>query len=222
MIDLISIHIPKTAGTSFYDILRQVYPVGLSPSYRRRDLVSGQGVFEWPEKAAAPSLRVVHGHFTWREVQAAHVPGHTRVITWFRDPVDRVISNYLFFIDRLRNPQRNPEVYRHNAHRTGESLLEYAHHEENRNRMCFFVEGMPLEEFFFIGFTETFESDVLRLGALMAWPDFSVRQLNPGTRSVSVTAEERRIIEDLNRDDRQLYDRARAMYLPSPTNNRAP
>ena len=37
MIELISIHVPKTGGQSFYQVLKQVYGDRLSISYRRRD-----------------------------------------------------------------------------------------------------------------------------------------------------------------------------------------
>lgn len=215
MIEVISIHIPKTAGTSFYNILRQVYGDGLSPSFKRRDLNPHAGGACILDKSPDPAWRAVHGHFTWQEVRGLMVPGVTKVITWLRDPVDRVISNYQFFIDRLQHPEMNPEVAAINLHRNQETLLEYARLDENRNRMSRFLDGLAPEDFFFIGFTENFEEDVARLGLRLGWPALTVRRLNTRAYPYPVSEDERQEIEALNQEDRSLYKQAKTLFSSS-------
>jgi hypothetical protein len=212
MIELISIHIPKTAGTSFYDILMQVYGDGLSPSYKRRDLYPVEGGPCLLEGKLDPGLRILHGHFTWPEVKRHYTPGHTKIITWLRDPVERVVSNYQFFIHRLHNPDLNPMVADLNVHRKEEPLTTYAALPENRNRMTQFLHGLRVEDFFFIGFTASFSQDVVRLGALLEWPAFTISRLNAGTAPLSVSIDERLQIEAWNQSDRRFFDQASARF----------
>lgn len=203
-VELLSIHIPKTAGTSFYRILEQIYGDQVSISYKRRDVkpLLYNGVLN----IAAP-IRVMHGHFFYREVQQFK---EAKVICWLRDPVDRVISNFHFFKDGLRNPERNPINYEHNKHRIDEDLLTYASRPENRNRMCEFLEGIAVEDLFFIGRQSHFEEDIKRLGRLLAWPhDILLPTLNKGRVQTALTdVNIRATISTLNNEDLVLYEKA--------------
>lgn len=170
MIELLSIHIPKTGGTSFYQVLQQAYGPAVTPSLKRRDyeaLIAQHGSLL---KAFGPEIRAVHGHLYYRELEALHQESGARLICWLRHPVERLLSNYRFFIHRLQHPELNPRVYAQNQHRREESLLEYASLEENRNRMSKFLEGILLENLFFVGLLENFEADLQRLAGLMGWP----------------------------------------------------
>jgi hypothetical protein len=180
MLELISIHIPKTAGTTFHAILRQVYGQEVvSPAYRRRDITPHlvDGKFS---QGLPYGLQVLHGHFYFKELQGLQHQTGAKVICWVRDPIQRVISNYRFFIAGLDNPDRNPRQYELNKHRKGESLLTYAERSENRNRMSDFIEGINLEDIFFCGVMEQFEQEVHRLGQMLGWPTFAISILNQG------------------------------------------
>ncbi|MCB0704755.1 MAG: sulfotransferase family 2 domain-containing protein [Saprospiraceae bacterium] len=207
MVELISIHIPKTGGTSFYRVLQQVYGATLSISYKRKDLP------HFPESIPA-GIKVLHGHFRYKEVQTLHETGQTKMICWLRDPAQRVYSNYRFFIEGLKNPDRNPKQYELNKHRIGESLIEYASLSENQNRMAEFLEGLPLEKFFFIGFLESFESDLHRLGEKLNWPKTNLPKLNQQPRAILSQEEETKLLE-LNRADVALFRQARELFSAS-------
>ncbi len=222
MIELISIHIPKTGGTSFYRALQEAYgPGSVSISYRRRDYQSAIKQGGLPA-VLAPELKVLHGHLHYSEVRELHQQTQAKVITWLRDPVDRVCSNFSFFKHRLLHPAHNPEVAAANAHRKSETLLEYAQREENRNRIAKFMRGLPPEDFFFIGLLEHFAADFEELGRRLHWPEVpKLPRLNDNRsfrRGLPELAESgHRALQALNAEDMAIYDwavQARAARRP--------
>lgn len=210
MIELISIHIPKTAGTSFHRVLERQYPEAVSPSLRRRDVLEHLTRFGDLAEGQPAGRRVLHGHFTYREVAGLHRRSGAKVICWLRHPAERVISNWRFFLDRLRHPDINPAVAVANAHRRDEGLLTYAAREENRDRMSKFLEGITLDGLFFTGIQEWFAEDVARLAGLLRWPEVEVPQLNIARQPDPVEAGLIEAIIALNRKDMALYEAALA------------
>ncbi len=214
MIEIISIHIPKTGGTSFYHILKQVYGKRLSVPFKRSDYQKAVADGNTLQSSLPAELEVLHGHFYYCEIKKIHVEHRPKIICWLRDPVERVISNYRFFREGLQNPQRNAVQYELNKHRASESLLEYASKEENRNRMTQFLKGIALEELFFVGIMENYANDIQRLAKRLNWPDVAIPHLNNGQLTSPVIAEAEDVKKQLmewNKQDMALYQKANAM-----------
>ena len=149
---------------------------------------------------------VIHGHFYYSEIRRFIGP-EDDLITWLRQPVDRVVSNYFFFKAGLDNPFRNPSQYLKNYHRKKETLLEYARKEENQNRMQKFLAGSALEDFAFIGILENLEGSLFELSNLYDKPMSAIPKLNIGRRRGSeIDDSTRRTIEGLNEMDMALYN----------------
>lgn len=211
MIDLISIHIPRTAGTSFYQILQQVYGEHLSISLRRKDIamMNNGGL----SKSDLPSgLKAIHGHLYYAEAKTIHLENNSKIICWLREPAARVMSNYRFFINGLHNPQKNLAVYQLNKHRIEESLIEYARLEENCNRMSKFLDGIALEDLFFFGTLESFQDDVRTLSNALSWPEINIPHLNsvPNNKANKKQVNGKVVdeIRALNALDYELYSKA--------------
>jgi hypothetical protein len=210
MIELLSIHLPKTGGTSFYQILQQVYGDNVSIPFKRQDYQRCLDTRGALLPCLDPGIRVVHGHLRYREVEpiiAAHIP---KLILWLRDPIDRIISNYHFFIDGLKHPERNPAVYEENKHRLNETLEEYAALKENQNRIHDFLDGARLEDFFFIGFLEHFDADLQYLAKLLEWPEFHIPHANQGKRKLPSSTDHQTLyrLRKWNALDLNLYQEA--------------
>jgi len=205
MLKLISIHIPRTGGTSFYQILREIYGAKTSISYRRKDYLEAIENSQSFSKFISENIETLHGHFFYKEIETLHQTSQAKLICWLRNPVERVISNHRHFIHR--NSGQNP--IRPNQHRVNESLLDYARQEQNGNRVSQFLEGLEPEDFFFIGLLEFFEEDLAQLAKLLEWPTFSIPKLNtvkpiyPSIRN-DVFQE----IKEFNGDDMDWYERA--------------
>ncbi|WP_312780410.1 sulfotransferase family 2 domain-containing protein [Brevundimonas sp.] len=87
---LVSLHIPKTAGTSFRAILGDWFGERLHNHY--------PGWATPLTRTDAQADACVHGHFTRRNDSAIHqyYPDADQVITIMRDPFDRAISEWRF------------------------------------------------------------------------------------------------------------------------------
>lgn len=211
---LISIHIPKTAGTSFYHILQQVYGPELSISFKRRDINPLLEKGQLKASGLSPTIQVIHGHFNYIEVAELHQKSNAKLICWLRDPIERLLSNYIFFKAGLLNPARNPVQYEKNKHRINETILEYAQMTENQNRMHSFLEGLSINDLFFCGFMSNFTTDLARLAHLLGWPSYEIKHLNKGARKqTGISPELRQLLEGLNQKDVELYQQLRAQFI---------
>lgn len=215
VLKLISIHIPKTAGTSFRNTLCGVYG---KESVIRLDIGLDRDETRINEqnytKAALPAgVQVVHGHFAIPALRERFEPDPSvPVITWLRDPVERVVSNYYYLVKRLSEELQEEQKGLNILSKLQRSLLEYAQQEQARNRMSKFLQEMPLEDFRFVGFVEDYDHDLARLAARLEWSDYPVFQHNRTGRDTSgVSTEELQRIREWNSDDVALYERALRM-----------
>ncbi len=142
---IISIHIPKTGGTSFRNALEQVYGTGLWLNYGD----------DFSFDAVPPGTECIHGHIPGDAY--THVfPGH-QVATLVRHPVQRVVSNYYHLL-RSRDPQHPAG---HLLRRERFSLLDFAGDESVRNEATRYIARREPEDFDFVGITERYEESLL-------------------------------------------------------------
>lgn len=220
--ELISVHVPKTAGVTFRTLLRTVYHAsGLFLDYGDRAL-DPLSTFQtdpprWREESARqaadlpPGVRVVHGHFAGAKYDALFP--EARKIVWLRDPVTRLVSHYHYW----RNLPPSPHSLHQQLLKENLSLLGFARLEGMRNVLAnVFLRDCHLENFAFIGAQEHFAADLPVLATLLGWPeDLAVgdenRNADAGYRDTKLSDEEREEIAALNAEDVALYERALAM-----------
>lgn len=135
---LLSIHIPKTAGRTFQEILRAQYGVdsvlSLNHHYLRNQ---GEQLTAYPTE----TYPVIHGHLPYKQISAVG-NAHSKYITWLRHPVDRVISNYHYYatVDFQRRKKQRPNA----------KLIDietFIKRPRRRNKMSNYLEGINLEAF---------------------------------------------------------------------------
>jgi len=112
---IVSVHVPKCAGTSFRNILDVIFGDGIWHNY---------GTIFTRDQAVAQSIparaRAIHGHFIADAFDDLFPK--RRLITWVRDPVERVVSNYYHC---LRAPDMRDDCCRI-VHEQRLGLLEFA------------------------------------------------------------------------------------------------
>lgn len=213
----IFLHIPRTAGSSLGEILRQIYPrerrVRISPhdldhlEARRADLVRADAICG-------------HVSFGFHELDGIDA----RYVTFLRHPVDRVVSLY-------EHQARSPDSENHRLIADGMTLKDLLRSEQSpqfNNHMVRLIAGLPDSEpaydrhlleraqgnldayFDFVGLTERFEESVALLSKTLGWtsspsaPPLSVRSAR---RSATVDDETRAEILRCNALDLDLYGR---------------
>ena len=210
-IELLSIHIPKTAGTSFRNVLKSVYG---SRSVSRLDIRSGGKKIELERKQLrgnrlSSRIRVVHGHFRYKDFTELFECGESLpVITWMRNPVERVISNYYYLAGVLANELQEEKKGLNILAKMQRSLIEYAGNEISRNRMYKFLDGMPLEQFRFVGIHEHYREDLADLMALLGFEKFPDYRVNVTAQKREVDEDTLQKIRELNALDMELYEEA--------------
>ena len=196
---VISVHIPKTGGVSFRNMLKDHYGPGFVLQYWEVTDAWGRVLSEVPADATC-----VHGHFVAHEL-ADRFPS-APLVAWVRDPVQRVVSSYYH---RLRDPDPRNRISRM-IHEQGLNLLEFAELPEMRNEMAWFMGRKQPGDFAFVGVTEHFDTAMRLFCREFGLPSQPVRRdnCNPVRESGGYTlgAEERACIVAWNQADASIYD----------------
>ncbi|RMF03184.1 MAG: hypothetical protein D6772_02465 [Bacteroidetes bacterium] len=216
-LELVSLHIPKTAGTSFRNTLYSEY--GRKSVLRVDVRIRKEPIIEIEQKLIDPSsprlpdgIRVVHGHFRVVDLHR-HFPvtKGLPMITWLRDPVERVLSNYYYLSKRLREEVGNNAQALSLIKRLERSLIEYARRRPNRNRMTQFLEGTKLEDYLFVGIQEHYSEDIKALSQLMGWKTAKEYNFNASKKDRNIDPAILEEIKALNSEDVALYEAGLAL-----------
>lgn len=212
-VELLSIHIPKTAGTSFYKTLISEYSEkGITRiDMNKKDRININKIHQ-DHAYISKGTKVIHGHYTFPQIQSAlTISKNIPVITWLRDPVERVISNYYYLSKILKMELDESRKDLNVLNRMQKTLLEYASVETCRNRMTRFLGGIALEDLKFIGFVENYSEDLKELSKIMNWKKYEEVKVNTtGSKNKrEVSSEVRAEIASMNQLDIELYNRAK-------------
>jgi len=168
----VSVHIPKTGGSSFRQVLEQQFGDRLQLAYDPND--------GWP---IVPKPACIHGHGVFEhfaDVIAAHA--NVRWMTFLREPLQSAISQYFF--TKWHSDQTSGATFRDRG-------LEYwlTHAEPfrwpdppgyNHNRYAKWFEPHPIEQYDFVGLTEHFDESLVLLYRLFQWEPLYYKRENVG------------------------------------------
>lgn len=171
---LISVHLPKTAGTSFEHSLRRHFGAQLERRYadkplhhhplRRNLRAAREGLCGRHREEASPAC--IHGHFLPLSYRHLARRADVRFVTWLREPIDRLLSHYHYWrraADSDAQDQMQDKVQQRMREENW-SFEQFAQRRELRNVYRAFLWGFPVERFDFIGITEHYASDLREFG----------------------------------------------------------
>ncbi len=213
-LELVSIHIPKTAGTSFRNTLKSVYG---EASVARLDIHIENKKVRLNEKLYNDNhldyeIKVIHGHFCPDDLNNfIKINRKTLFITWLRDPVERVVSNYYYLAKRLTEILDEENNNLNILSKMQRSLIEYASDEISRNRMSKFLSGKELSKMAFVGIQEHYEEDLKQLAQLFNWDNLAVFKHNVTGSKYEVSESDRAKIAALNELDMAIYNEGLAL-----------
>lgn len=212
MLELISIHIPKTAGRSLLKMLIDIYGERHVLVVNRKEFKQNPATaLQNLRKQITPEIKVIHGHIHVSEIKPVIDENpDARLIAFLRDPVERVISHYF----------HEKRILAETGHLSGfkqvpvDTIENYARDPESQNVMCRFADGVPLSRYFFIGHFENYGEHIRELAARMKWQvsDIPMENVNESQSAYrdTVTPSDRELIRSLNSRDVKLYSEARS------------
>jgi hypothetical protein len=199
---LISIHVPKCAGTSFRQVLGTLFGAQVWFNY---------GTIFTREQAkpelVPPGVRIIHGHFLADAFDGV-IP-RRRLLTWVRHPVERVVSNYQHF---LRSPDMRDDCCRALYERKL-SLRGFADLDWMSNLTTRYLANKPVEDFEFVGIADCFPESIDRFCRTFGYrrpPKLPCENVNPARASehYDISPADREFILMRNRADLAWYHQA--------------
>jgi hypothetical protein len=210
---IISVHLPKTAGSSFQISLDQHFakkllldytdlPINTPPFERnRRALISGVRNTEM----IFSGIECIHGHFMPVKYLLLNTIHPLTFVTWMRNPVERVISHFYFWEKTYCS--NSPPLHKRIIEEKW-TLEKFCLSDEVRNLYHQFLWGFPLHNFDFIGITEHYEYDFMYFSHFFLHQNLTAHKVNinknrKGDYPISKTL--RRQIESFHMLDMELY-----------------
>lgn len=204
---LIYLHIPKTAGTSFRISAEHYFgPSNVLNDYGENSPATSQDILDafyskQDEKLLREkglSKKFLTGHFTLAKYR--EVFPDSPVVTFFREPVARVISEYMHFV----------------SHYSFEgSLQEFYGRKQFQNQQARALSGALPTDLDFYGFTESYSDSLdrfnIRYGTKFPVATLNQGKYNGGTLDLATPAEVEEIRE-LNGEDLRIYEYAVEHY----------
>jgi hypothetical protein len=209
------LHIPKTAGTTFEFILENNFGFSHCHTDHTRKKKFQQADLDFARKIF-PRLRSIAGHNLVDPLQlSAPNPFH---LTFLRDPVERVFSQYQEIANMDRHAGKNPPTFEEALRR--DERYENLHvklmaGERNLDKAKHFLETCG-----FVGLTEKFDLSLRVLNRLAPCKlnlNYQLRRAAKDNSSKAALRNDRRLTRlarELNQLDIQLYDFAANVIFP--------
>lgn len=195
---IVSLHIPKTAGTSLFMAFRNHFGSRLYNYNHNPELLAQAGA-----AAIRAQFDVVHGHINLADF-VGHLDGAT-MITFLRDPVQRVVSSYLYHTRPQTTGELADKVRGENM-----TLQDFAGMPSQQDLQYRMTRHVPLDRFDYIGLSERLDTSWDQISAVLG---FEIRQEKPENINPAKAVQDRYdlpaatadFIRDLNPRDIALY-----------------
>ncbi|KOR35683.1 hypothetical protein AM228_16610 [Planktothricoides sp. SR001] len=208
-VEIISVHVPKTAGVTFgHIILPQIYSLEqIFYDYESLPV-------EVLQDKITSKTKVIHGHFPAIKYQKAYP--NAKIIVWLRNPINYLISAYYFWLTFPTDHPNSTDFHKYVVNNQI-SFEEFINCKQTQNRISiYYCQGINLENFQFVGIQEFFREDLRELQNLLNWPEVKVTPSNRNTYPdyedlVKSILSDRRLIGrivSLNSADMELYQAA--------------
>jgi hypothetical protein len=212
---LISVHIPKTGGSSFRTLLENYFKDRLlldyadTPFEHNNFVRNTEAIIKMFNQKDLTQYHCIHGHFL--PIKYYFLKEKTLVI-WLREPTEMVVSLY-YYIKRKIDP--NKQKVKKHIKDVNISLEDFCKIEHFHNIYAKYLWGMSLEKFDFVGITENYNNSLSlfeKIYNINLTNKFIVENINPEKNSLDeryeISDKLRKQICDFNYKDVLIYQRA--------------
>ena len=225
---IFSIHIPKTAGSFFGQVLEGVHPdiqffnYGINAPETRiylkgvlKEFPVGEDLESYFFKYINDNqkgLAIMHGH-VWKKHFIDEHPD-AKVLTWVREPAQRLYSHYEFF-KRIPHPGNKRYEKFKNSH---QSFLEFATDPLNQNRQTKILDGFQTGLLSFVGVVEKINQSIDNFSSIFDFKitlDGSFNLNRNNDRSGNSYPIERSVLEEIkksNLEDYSFYEKTLELF----------
>lgn len=196
---ILSVHIPKAAGISLWQMFECAFPKGLADVYPDRD----------PWRNIDGKVEVIHGHFDLQDyLSIARTP---RVITFLREPLSRAVSHFYFWLETTNPSATDHPLYVKHFIEQAPDLERFLLEPEMANLISSFLKPFDRpEQFWFVGFQEHFAEDVRCLQRLLNLPEVPPPMHNKGEKKsktkIEIAPHVKEQFYEIHAEDKRLYD----------------
>jgi len=198
---LLSIHIPKTGGTTLREILLKRFTTNLYLDYG----------YDTNIKNPQSKIEAIHTHNPYEVYE--NILQNPKVLTILREPLERAISHYYYWfnIPLSQDPEPHGEIYIKHFHDNRSDLETFLLSGDDWMKNIYTEHFLsPLqkpEDFWFVGFLETFNEDIADLQRLLGMKPKTFPVLNKGkTPSESLPDQIKLDFYKSNQKDKNFYD----------------
>ncbi len=187
----IFVHVPRTSGTSVLHLINRATD-GYIYQDKNMGVLDGTpliGTIDYKHLSRKDFLGL-SGHFHHTKYDFTGVPK----ITWMRDPVDRVVSQWRITRMKILTP-RSGEVHKKTL-REKLSPVDFSALDEVTNLMTQYLESV--DNFDFIGFAESWDEDIKLL-----FKKFDLGAVPPNPEKVNATPIRRRFRYNISDKERE-------------------
>lgn len=162
---IVSVHIPRTAGSSFRAYLSRNPAIQLVENYGNPIFVPAllrhsAAVYSQLKNRLQPVDRqtnIIHGHFLPATYAHLYNQKKAKFITWMREPADRIRSQYDYCFQSDKRVDKSP--FQNRVARENWSFTEFYQHPHAQNLYTKFLWNFSIEYFDFIGIVEHYKDD---------------------------------------------------------------
>lgn len=162
---IISVHIPRTAGSSFRAYLSRNPAIRMVENYGNpifvpallRNGFATCARWKYRLKPMAPEAHIIHGHFLPTTYRHLYKQKRAKFVTWLRDPADRIRSQYDYCFQSDKRVDKSP--FQNRVARENWSFRDFYNHPHAQNLYTKFLWNFSIEYFDFIGIVEHYNED---------------------------------------------------------------
>ncbi|TMO83650.1 sulfotransferase family 2 domain-containing protein [Pseudoalteromonas spongiae] len=220
---IVSLHIPKTAGTTIGYILDYGTKRKIFYDYTqhlREGLVEDINYLTQNKEFIEKRFEVVHGHFHYKKYSS--IFPNAKFITCLRDPLKRTVSQYHHIIQEA---DPNHWLYERLS-KDQMDIVEFASLPNIRRAQSLYMEGREVEDYDHIALTENLAESIYQFQVLFNFQrndpymalegEASIPNTNPATAR---TVEKKKLtdaqlakVKEILHEDYDLYERAKAKF----------